>query len=258
MTSGHVYEYLQLHRKLRLFPGQSELTIASGAISIDSVGHTVDTESDAASDALATINGGSHGDLLILSAANAARTVVIEHGTGNVFTPGQNDINLEEVTDSVLLFRQGTNWIVLGHQTLFAEPSKTLVATGTILSAAVLTLFATPVTVIPALGAGRCALVESVRWFLKHNGTDYVATAGEDLVLKYTNASGSELVQLVDGDGLPEASADASMTVIAAATLTLLANTPVVAHVLSGNWATGDGDLHYEIVWRNVELDLSA
>lgn len=58
-----------------------EITISSGAAAAVQTLHTVDTESDAASDDLVTITGGTTGDLLIISASNTARTVVVKHGT---------------------------------------------------------------------------------------------------------------------------------------------------------------------------------
>lgn len=64
----------------------TELTIASGVITKTQGFHTVDTESDAASDYLDTINGGSVGDILTLSGANDAREVIITR-TGNIRFP---------------------------------------------------------------------------------------------------------------------------------------------------------------------------
>ena len=254
---GQVYDYLQAHGKVRLSPGQTEKTIASGAISIDRAAHVVDTEADAATDDLDTIAGGLHGDLLILSPANAARTVVIKHATGNIYNPGSEDVSLAEATDAIFLYRGVTNWTVVGVSTLVPKAPQLRRTTGTIISARVLTLNATPLPLIPAPGAGLATIVESVRWFLKHNGTDYVADAGEDLTLKYTNAAGDQVVDFVDGDGLPEASADDSEIANGATNLVVVANAAIVAHVLVGEWATGDGDLHYEILYRVVDYDLS-
>jgi hypothetical protein len=61
----------------------TELTINTGAITISQGFHTVDTESDAASDDLVTINGGTIGDVIVISAANDAREVKVGR-TGNI------------------------------------------------------------------------------------------------------------------------------------------------------------------------------
>lgn len=98
-------------------PG-TELTIASGAVTITDNYHTIDTESDAASDDLDTINGGVTGMLLTVVAANAARSVVLKDGTGNINagaagTPG--DITLDEVENAVTLVYTGSAWNVVSH-----------------------------------------------------------------------------------------------------------------------------------------------
>lgn len=92
----------------------SELTIATGAISIPSSGDSffsVDTESDAAEDDLVTINGGSDGDIVLLVAANDARTVNIVHGTGNIVTRTGADLKLDSTSVLVALRYNGTNWV---------------------------------------------------------------------------------------------------------------------------------------------------
>jgi hypothetical protein len=88
----------------------SELTVATGAITVTGNFHTVDTESDAASDDLDTINGGTAGDVLYLQAENSGRDVTVTHNVGNVLLPGGVGVTLS--TDGVLqLVYDGTNWI---------------------------------------------------------------------------------------------------------------------------------------------------
>lgn len=87
---------------------RSALTIASGAITKTKSIHTVDTEAAAATDDLDTINGGADGDLLVLRAANSARTVVCKDGTGNLKLAG--DFSLDNTEDTITLLFDGTNW----------------------------------------------------------------------------------------------------------------------------------------------------
>jgi hypothetical protein len=61
----------------------TELTINAGVITKTQGFHTVDTESDAATDDLVTINGGVTGDVLILSGASDVREVRVDR-TGNI------------------------------------------------------------------------------------------------------------------------------------------------------------------------------
>ena len=87
----------------------AELTIASGAVSVGSDFHVIDTEGDASSDDLDTINGGFIGMFLLLKAANDARTVVVKDGTGNLKTNG--DFSLTHTDDTIALIYDGTNWL---------------------------------------------------------------------------------------------------------------------------------------------------
>lgn len=68
------------------FPDDGELTIASGAVTITGVNHTLDTQSDAASDDLDTINGGEDGEIAIFRIENNARAVNIT-SAGNINMP---------------------------------------------------------------------------------------------------------------------------------------------------------------------------
>jgi hypothetical protein len=110
------YEY---HNPLsRLLPGaDSEVTISSGEITVTQCYHRVDTEGDAASDDLDTISGlANDGELLILHPEADARTVVVKHGTGNIYVPGGSDITMDEYEYHVLLVydAESSSWCVLG------------------------------------------------------------------------------------------------------------------------------------------------
>lgn len=75
--------------------GPSELTIASGAITPTRSLHTVDTESDAGTDDLDSMASSSvyTGAIVILRAANTARTVVCKHQTGGAGSGQLNNID---------------------------------------------------------------------------------------------------------------------------------------------------------------------
>lgn len=92
----------------------TELTIAAGSITATQTYHAVDTEADAATDDLDTIAGGTLNDLLVIRAAHDDRTVVVKHGTGNIWTIGEADISLEDTEDHLLLIYDGTKWCTLG------------------------------------------------------------------------------------------------------------------------------------------------
>jgi hypothetical protein len=88
------------------------LTIASGVITVTRGYHTVATEGGASSDDLVTINGGVDGMTLVLRAVDAADTVVVKDGTGNIQGPG--DVSLDNAQDTITLIYDAalTAWLV--------------------------------------------------------------------------------------------------------------------------------------------------
>ncbi|MDD3134862.1 MAG: hypothetical protein PHF64_00025 [Methanoregula sp.] len=114
MAIRDVYTDLRLKGKF-ILDSPSELTISSGgAITPIQSFHTVDTYEDAASDELTTISGGNAGDIVYLSAADGARTVVIKHGSDNIVTADGSDYSLDDVNKVVSLICDGANWHLAG------------------------------------------------------------------------------------------------------------------------------------------------
>jgi hypothetical protein len=99
------------------FTDATELTIASGAITISQSYHKIDTEANAASDDLDTISGGALGDILFLRAEDAGRTFNIRHiggGTGNLRTADGSAIVFDEIYKvAMLLNYDGSNWFAM-------------------------------------------------------------------------------------------------------------------------------------------------
>lgn len=127
-----------------------------------------------------------------------------------------------------------------------------------ITSAQVLALFATPQSVVPAPGAG-LAIVPSLVAIHKPAGTAYAGIAtGEDLVLKYTNASGAQISSVIETTGfLDQTTAQTRVarfpvsTGATAGDVNPVANAAVVLHLLVGEITTGDSALHVR-VWYDI------
>lgn len=125
-------------------------------------------------------------------------------------------------------------------------------------SASLLTLFTTPFTILAAQGAG-LAIVPTRVAVHKPAGTAYGGIAvGEDLVLKWTNAAGAQIISVIETTGfLDQATAQTRFafppaTVGATAgDLTPAANAAVVAHLLVGDITTGTSDL-YVRMWYDI------
>lgn len=86
-TPGNPYANLyvtELHANLVSYSAPTELTIAAGEVTVTGSTHTIDTEGDAPTDFLDTINGGSVGDVLVIEPDNSAREIVVRAGVGNI------------------------------------------------------------------------------------------------------------------------------------------------------------------------------
>lgn len=86
---------------------ESILTIASGVITITNGFHRIDTEASAATDDLDTINGGLTGMILVITAANSSRDIVLKDGTGNLKLEG--DCTLDNIEDTITLIYSGAS-----------------------------------------------------------------------------------------------------------------------------------------------------
>ena len=98
-----------------LTPDTEALTIATGALSVMASSHpikllTLDTEGAASTDDLDTISGGKDGQLVVVRAANSARTIVAKDATGNLALAG--DMTLDNAEDTLTLMSvSGTSWV---------------------------------------------------------------------------------------------------------------------------------------------------
>lgn len=115
VNNGTLGTFRDLKARKLCTPMTGELTIAAGVITITGGYHNIDTEADAASDDLDTINGGADGDRLVIRANNAGRTVVVKDGTGNIQCAG--DFSLDNTQDTMELIYDGTltAWLEVGR-----------------------------------------------------------------------------------------------------------------------------------------------
>tara|TARA_R110002020_G_scaffold428834_1_gene638344 strand:- start:8633 stop:9202 length:570 start_codon:yes stop_codon:yes gene_type:complete len=102
-----------------IFEKGEELTISSGVITVTHSYHQIDTESDASSDNLNTINGGADGQILILRTSSNSRDVIVKNDDGNILISDGDDHTLGTANSVIVLFKNGNNWyelITKGHQ----------------------------------------------------------------------------------------------------------------------------------------------
>lgn len=137
------------------------------------------------------------------------------------------------------------------------------IAKGQLTSAQLLAMNATPISLIAAPGADKAIIVDHAEFFLDFNTTGYTVGAGEDLVLRYTDGSGSLLTLPADGADFLDATADAfayapGMVQADDQALVLTANAAVVAHIQSGEITGGDSPINYAVHYRVIDTTLAS
>jgi len=141
----------------------------------------------------------------------------------------------------------------------------TKVATGTLTSAQILALNATPITVVAAPAAGQVIIVDEIQLFLDYGSATYVAGAGEDLTLQYVTSNTDIAVIDNDAVALLTAAADAhwigrpqalyNVGAAAAGDGVLLSDFDAEGlefTIATGEVATGDSTLKYRISYHEV------
>jgi hypothetical protein len=142
----------------------------------------------------------------------------------------------------------------LRYAPIYDGPLKT--ATVTVSSAELLALNATPKTLIAAPDAGHALILVGAEFWLDYATTAYDGiAAGEDLTIRYTNASGATLAT-IETDPFLTATADAFRYVYPTTTaaITPVAAAPLVLHLSTGEIATGNSPLKVRITYRDITL----
>ncbi len=91
------------------FQPSLEATIATGVMTQVQSLHSVDTESDAASDDLDTITALADMNFMLIKLENSARVVTLKHGTGNLLLPNDADVIMKENVLYLLVYN-GSDW----------------------------------------------------------------------------------------------------------------------------------------------------
>lgn len=177
-----------------------------------------------------------------LRIANCTNPLSIDHGEINGL---DGDDHLQYHTDA-----RGD----LRYPPIYDMPLKT--ATVTVSSAELLALNATPKTLIAAPAAGTALILVAAELWLDYTAPAYDGIAsGEDLTIRYTNASGAVLAT-IETDPFLTATADAFRYVepTTTAAITPVAAAPLVLHLSTGEIATGASPLKLRLLYRELTL----
>lgn len=108
-------DMLAVLRELLGGQAESELTIATGAVTPTRAVHSIDTEGDAAADDLSNMLTTNHPDgrILVIHSVDPARVVTVKHnagGAGAIALHGSADFVLDSPKKWLFLKRTGTDW----------------------------------------------------------------------------------------------------------------------------------------------------
>lgn len=121
----------------------------------------------------------------------------------------------------------------------------------TLTTAQLLALFTTPVSVLPAPGAGYANIVTAVYGSISYNSATY--SGANNIVLKYTDASGVTVATFTAA--FLNSSASAGYLAIGASGVAA-ANAAIVASMGTANPTVGDSALKLRIYYRKVALPM--
>jgi hypothetical protein len=176
---------------------------------------------------------------------------------------GSIDLVLQNAGEYALFYSNGYNWYTVhqGNRTLDVPALKQHVTT--IATAAVLTLNATEVSILPAPGAGYVNVVEGVMLFLDYNSIAYSGVAaGEDLIISYTDASG-QIIATVETAAFMIATADDIAYAVPFDSTAdvqsglVVPNAAVVISLLSAEIAAGNSPLLTKVFYRTLPITFS-
>lgn len=132
----------------------------------------------------------------------------------------------------------------------------------TLSSAQILALNGTPFSLVSAPGSGRLLIPAALYLFMDYNSTAYDGVAsGEDLAVRYTDGSGN-IALTVETTGFLDQTTDQyrwAQQGSPAATgggFAPTANAALVAHMTTGNIATGNSPVYGRLYYYNVPATL--
>lgn len=128
----------------------------------------------------------------------------------------------------------------------------------TITNAQLLALNATPKTLVAAPGANKAIVPIMVVFFHDYATAAFTVAAGEDLAVKYTDGSGTQLLSVETVGFLDQASDQKRIAFMPTSLLTPTANAALVLHMLSGEAADGGGVLYARVLYRVVDTGFAA
>lgn len=143
-------------------------------------------------------------------------------------------------------------------------PNRLGVAETVVTSAQVLALNATAIAVVPAPGVNK-AIVPQLVAIRKPAGTAYAGVAaGEDLVLKYTDASGAQCSGAIETTGFLDQTTEelritgfVGSTGVTPGSVEPVANAAVVLHLLVGEITTGDSNLIVRVEYKIIPTNFA-
>ena len=110
IITGRIKRLLQVTAEALDFGSPTTLSIGAGAVTITKSFHKIDSPTTGTTN-LVTINGGYQGQILVIMAADDAKTISVRDSGGNLRIAG--NCTLDSLVDSITLLYDNSVWIEL-------------------------------------------------------------------------------------------------------------------------------------------------
>jgi hypothetical protein len=110
IIAGRIKQLFRVTAECLSLGASTTLTVSSGAVTATKSFHKIDSPTTGTTN-LTTINGGQQGNILVLMAADDAKTISARDSTGNLRLAG--NFNLDNLTDTLTLMYDGAVWVEL-------------------------------------------------------------------------------------------------------------------------------------------------
>jgi hypothetical protein len=190
---------------------------------------------------------GTDTDLVATSAGTNGQLFVGSTGADPAFATATS-------TNSSIAYTLGAGSINLDVDESYLQTASTTIATGD-----VLTLATTPVELVAAPGSGKYIEFLGAQFILDYNSVAYTES-GDNLGIKYTNASGVQVSSTVECTGFIDQSADTITSAVPVADAIVAAsasdNAALVLDNLGSNFAAGNSPLVVKVSYRVITSGL--
>jgi hypothetical protein len=193
---------------------------------------------------------GHAGKQLEIQLTTGGNILTIDGNAAETINGAATNTQLFQTGDAITIVSDGANWLIVSERKNGLYTANVEITTGELLA-----LNATAIQIVAAPGAGKVLVPVCVQLMLDYNSTAYDGiAAGEDLAVKYTDASGAQCAVCEATGFLDQAADEHRVCNVQEVAFEPVNNAALVLHMLTGEIATGDSPLKVRTHYRVLDL----